>query len=340
MKSGDVAASVPSASITRPAFLDRLEPCDPANVSVLVLMGGPSAEREVSLMSGREVSKALRRSGFLVREMDLGGPAEIDRVVEAGSDVTFIALHGTFGEDGTLQAMLDERGVLYTGSGSQSSRLAMDKLAAKKRFVAAGLATPEWRVVHRDNPQQAAEAVEALGRELVVKPLDEGSSVAVTIATDEAGYRQGLERVFQLRPQALVERRIVGRELTVGVLADEALPIVEIIPAHAFYDYQSKYFDDATRYVVDPEMSAPLRQQVQQVAAAAHRALGCRDFSRPDVLLDADGVSWVLEVNTIPGFTTHSLLPKSAAAAGVTFDALCRNIIELAMARREVPAQS
>ena len=240
MKSGEAMTTVPAENSARSGLLGDVVACDPASVSVLVLMGGPSAEREVSLMSGREVSKALRRSGFLVQEMDLAGPAEIDRVPQAGADVTFIAMHGTFGEDGTLQRLLDERSVLYTGSGSEASRRAMDKVAAKRLFESAGLRTPAWRVVHRDKPDEAADALAALGPQVVVKPVDEGSSVAVTIARTAAEYQQGLDDVFAIRPQALVERMIVGREMTVGVLHDQGLPIIEIIPAHAFYDYQSK----------------------------------------------------------------------------------------------------
>ena len=316
----------------RPQFLHDIPASDPSAVRVTVLMGGTSAEREISLMSGREVGKALRSGGFGVLDVDLL-PSEVGRLAELEFDVAFIVLHGTYGEDGTLQRQLDEMGILYVGSGAEASCRTMDKVAAKEAFAAAGIDTPAWRVVPTGDAAAARDAYDALGPAVVVKPIDEGSSIGVTIAGDWDTCRKGLAEVFRTRRQALVEEEIRGRELTVGVLHTESLPVVEIVPTHAFYDYESKYFDDGTGYVVNPDIPAEADTAVRRVALEAHRVLGCRDFSRVDLILAPDGRAPVLEVNTIPGFTTHSLLPKSAAAAGIDFAGLCRYIVEIALWR-------
>jgi D-alanine-D-alanine ligase len=323
----------------RTSFSSGAPQCHPAATHVTVLMGGTSAEREVSLLSGREVSKALRSLGFMVKDVDLH-PDEVRLLAGREFDVAFIALHGGFGEDGTLQRQLDRLGLAYTGSGAEASRLAMDKVAAKERFLAAGVGTPEWRLAARGDAAGAREVYDALGPAVAVKPRDDGSSVAVTLAERFEDYRAGLDEVFKIRGEALVERLVRGRELTVGVLADQGLPIIEIIPAAAFYNYEAKYLSDATRYVADPELPAGLAARVQAMAVAAHRSLGCRDFSRVDVMVDAAGEPTVLEVNTIPGFTTHSLLPKAAAAAGLDFAALCRTMVELALCRKTAGRRS
>ena len=298
-----------------------------------VLMGGDSAEREVSLMSGREVAGALRQAGFRVDAVDLK-PAQVDALAGRDFDVAFIALHGAFGEDGQLQRRLDELGLLYVGSGPDASRNSMDKVAAKNAFSAAGIPTPPWRVVAFGDEDAARAAYRDLGPGVVVKPVDEGSSIGVTPADSPDAFREGLAAVFSTRREALIEQRWVGRELTVGVLHDEGLPVVEIVPGHTFYDYEAKYFDDATQYVTDPALPEGVESRVRSLAVAAHRALGCRDFSRVDFMLDGAGRPSALEVNTIPGFTAHSLLPKSAAGAGIDFPLLCRTIVELALRRR------
>lgn len=301
-------------------------------------MGGNSAEREVSLMSGREVASGLRRAGFGVDEIDLM-PDRVGDLAGRAMDVAFIALHGTFGEYGRLQKQLDDLGILYVGSGPEASHLAMDKVAAKDAFEAAGIPTPPWRVVTlRDDAVTADAAYATLGPSAVVKPVDEGSSLAVTLADSAEAFRRGLAEVFAIRDRALVERRIHGPELTVGVLHSQGLPVVEIVSHQAFYNYDAKYFDDATEYRVDPPLGAGVADEARRLAVAAHRALGCRDFSRVDLMLAEDASLWVLEVNTIPGFTPHSLLPKSASGAGIGFEALCRAIVELALARRATGA--
>ena len=295
-------------------------------------MGGASAEREVSLMSGREVAGALRRAGFHVDEVDLA-PADVDRLARRRFDVAFIALHGTFGEDGALQQRLDDLGILYVGSGARASRDAMDKVTSKQAFVASGIPTPPWHVVPAGDAAAAQAAYDRLGPETVVKPIDEGSSIAVTLADTREAYARGLADVFAIRDRAMVEPWVRGRELTIGVLGTEGLPVVEIVPHQPFYNYEAKYFDDATEYVVNPELPPGVEPTVRRLAVEAHCTLGCRDFSRVDAILDARGDVHVLEVNTIPGFTTHSLLPKSASGAGIDFPSLCRYIVELALAR-------
>jgi len=328
-------------SVSRPEFLSKVPSCDPAAVRVAVLMGGDSSERQVSLMSGREVSRALRAVGFQVTDVDLK-PSEVDRLASLPVDVAFIALHGRFGEDGTLQRRLDEMGILYVGSGSAAGRTAMDKARAKEKFVLARIATPAWRVVRRGDAASARVAYETLGPAVVTKPLDDGSSIGVTLVDSWPQYESGLAEVFRTREAALVETRIRGRELTVGVLHTEGLPIVEIVPRQQFYNYEAKYFDEGTAYVLNPELPPGASARVRQAAVAGHRALGCRDFSRVDIMLDESGTHWVLEVNTIPGFTTHSLLPKSASGAGIDFSSLCRYIVELALlrGRRRVAGKS
>jgi len=316
----------------RPAFLTDIPLCDPANVRVAVLMGGIGSEREVSLMSGREVARGLRDAGFPVQEVDLR-PERVAGLRDLDFDVAFIALHGTYGEDGRLQRQLDEMGIVYVGSGAEASRLAMDKVAAKERFVAAGLVTPPWRVIRRsDGAEARAAAFTALGPDAVVKPIAEGSSVGVHLTGDAEQYNRALDDVLARYDAALVEKRIFGRELTVGVLHEHGLPIVEIVPSQEFYNYDAKYFDDSTGYRVNPpDLTDDAALRIRRAAVAAHQALGCRGFSRVDMILQPDGVAPVLEVNTIPGFTTHSLLPKSAAGAGIDFTTLCRSIVEIAL---------
>lgn len=317
---------------SRPEFLADVPACDPSRVRVAVLMGGLGSEREVSLMSGREVGKALREAGFQVQDIDLK-PEHVAGLAGLDFEVAFIALHGPFGEGGPLQDQLDAMGILYVGSGGEASRKAMDKVAAKKLFVAAGLPTPPWQVVGQGDDDAAAQAYQALGPEVVVKPIDDGSSVAVTLVGHRQRYAEGLAEVFALHDKALVERQVFGRELTVGVLHGQGMPVVEIVPTQQFYNYEAKYFDDTTDYIVNPELDFEVQKRIRQSAVAAHRVLGCRGFSRVDMILDSDGEAPILEVNTIPGFTTHSLLPKSASGAGIDFACLCRYIVEIALCR-------
>jgi D-alanine-D-alanine ligase len=284
-------------------------------------------------MSGRGVAEALVRCGHKVTASDIG-PGDTSALRREGIEVVFIALHGEFGEDGSVQRLCEEANLRYVGSGPEASALAMDKPASKLRFRRAGLATPDWVVVDRGCLAAERRALlSAVPPPCVVKPTGGGSSVDVVIARGEAARDAALDDLLEKYGRAMVEAFVAGREMTVGILGERPLPIVEIRPAREFYDYVAKYHDDATEYVVHPPLPTAAAQHLQAAGLTAHRALGCRDFSRVDFILGPDGLAHVLEVNTIPGFTSHSLLPKAAAAAGIGFDHLCDAIVRLAMER-------
>ena len=296
-------------------------------LDITVLAGGPGAEREVSLNSGRAVADALRRLGHRVELRDIS-PVDLS-ALDRSVDFVFIALHGEFGEDGALQAELDARGLRYSGSGAAASRLAMDKAESKRRFEQAGVPTPPYEVVDR-------AGLVGLGSRgklpVVVKPLASGSSVDTFIARTPQALTEAATHVVARYGRALVEKYVAGPELTVGVLGDQALPVCEIRTQREFYDYQAKYVDDNTQYLFDLDLPSDLLARVQRLSLAAHRALGCRVFSRVDCMVDAASMEpYFLEVNTIPGFTSHSLLPKAAARIGLTFDRLCQRIVELSI---------
>lgn len=296
-------------------------------LDITVLSGGPGLEREVSLNSGAAVGAALRRLGHRVNVSDIS-PANLSALNRA-CDIVFIALHGEFGEDGVLQAELDRRGIRYTGSGAEASRLAMDKPEAKRAFQRVAIPTPAFVAVTFD---QCAAACESFALPAIVKPPASGSSVDTVIARDRAALRSAAEQVAKKYGTALIEQYITGPELTVGVLGDRVLPVCEIRTQREFYDYQAKYLDNDTQYVFDLDLPTPLLERVQMLSAQTHRALGCEVFSRVDWMVDAvTHEPYVLEVNTIPGFTGHSLLPKAAARVGIPFDELCARIVELSL---------
>lgn len=292
---------------------------------VSVLKGGISAEREVSLRTGAAVAGALRGLGHDVTEVVVESE---DFRVPAGCEAVFVALHGTFGEDGEVQRILEVRGVPYTGCGPESSARAFDKLASKRAFVAAGVPTPEFAVCGPETERPP------LVGPMVVKPPRQGSSVGVTRLGDPSRWREALAEALRFDDPVLVERMVIGRELTVGILGDEALPVVEIVPREGFYDYANKYTAGRTEYRCPAPLPAEVTGSVRAAALAAHRSLGCEIYSRVDVLLDESGAPWVLEVNTIPGMTETSLLPKAAAAAGLPFPALCEKILSLSLELR------
>ena len=303
-------------------------------LDVTVLMGGPGSEREVSLMSGRAVAEALTRCGHRVTTADID-PDDLSALDRRGAQVVFIALHGDFGEDGQVQRLCERRRLPYVGSGPEASGLAMDKDASKRLFRRAGLATPRWVVVEGAcPPAQRRRRLAAVPPPCVLKPVCGGSSVDVTIARDGRARDAALAGLLDKYGKALVEAYVPGREMTVGILAGRALPVVEVRHRREFYDYVAKYADDGTQYLVDVDLPAQMTRRLQDDALRAHAALGCRDFSRVDFILAGDGTPQVLEVNTIPGFTSHSLLPKAAAAAGISFEELCRRLVLLAWARR------
>ena len=299
---------------------------------VAVLMGGPSAESEVSLRSGRVVVQALLNAGAEVCEVDVRGP---DFWLPSNADVAFIALHGTFGEDGQVQRILEERGVPYTGSDPTASALAFDKSAAKAAFVSAGIPTPAHAVVERD-----LTLMSALSLPLVVKPARQGSSVGISIVRDRAELQQACARAWRYDERLIVEQFIRGRELTVGILGDKALPIIEISTGHDFFDYQAKYTPGEAQEIVPAPLDRLTAARVQELSLRAHDCLGCRDFSRVDVMVDAEGGLYVLEVNTIPGLTANSLFPKAARAAGLGMHDVCWRMVEMALGRREAAAAS
>lgn len=302
---------------------------------VVVLYGGISAEREVSLSSGVQVAAALREAGFKVDAVDVG--ADLKQTIDAltpAPDVVFNALHGRFGEDGAIQGVLDWMGIPYTHSGVRASSVAMNKEASKALFQSAGLPVAPGRMV----PVQELEAADPLPLPYVVKPVDEGSSVGVHIIRGGDNRRSQIAREWQFGPTAMVEEYIPGRELTVGVMGDRALAVTEIrAVAGCFYDYESKYADGGSRHIIPAAIHPDIYDRAMQIAVAAHKALGCRGASRCDFRYDdtkgEPGRLVLLEINTQPGMTPTSLLPEQAAHCGVSFPQLCAWMVENAACR-------
>lgn len=309
----------------------------PQDVRVALLMGGRSAERAVSLNTGAEVSAALTSEGFDVVEIDTG---EDDFVVELSRSecaVVFICLHGRFGEDGTVQGLCELMELPYVGSGVLASALAMDKVMSKDFYRLRGLPTPDYVVVKRGEDIDFEAISSKLGDKTVVKPANEGSAIGVTISHDPAELPAAVGIAFKHDRSVLIERFTTGIEVTVGVLGNEhpiALPIVEIIPEHEFYDYESKYAPGMSRHIVPARISDRAREDCERHAVEAHLALGCRGMSRSDFIITEAGSCELLETNTIPGMTTTSLLPDAARAAGIEFPQLCTRLVELALEPR------
>jgi len=296
-------------------------------MDITVLMGGPSSEREVSLQSGEAIAAALERLGHRVTRADISpeDPSALDR---RGIDTVFIALHGVFGESGEVQALCERRGLRYTGSSVRASSLAIDKDETKRACKAAGVLTPAWQLVEGEAP------LDLLAPPVVLKPVDGGSSVDVTIARTTAQRDAALNDLLARYGRALVEQYVRGREFTVGILGDQALPVLEIIPEAEYYDLHAKYDDDAgTRYSFEHGLSERAVAELQAAALASHRAVGCRDMSRVDFIVDRNERGYLLEINTIPGFTSHSLLPKAAARAGISFDELVERLVKMSLER-------
>jgi D-alanine-D-alanine ligase len=296
---------------------------------IAVLMGGPGSEREVSLASGRGVAQALRTIGADVTEVDVKGD---DFAVPEGTQIAFNVIHGTFGEDGQIQRILESRGIPYTGAGAATSELAFDKVLSKKAFIENGVPTPAFEIF------LIGQGEIAMPVPLVIKPPREGSSVGVHIVREASALPAAIEDVKKYDQVALVEEFIEGKELTVGVLGSEALPIIHIQPRSGFYDMKNKYpwlaNEGATDYFCPAQLPPSVTEAVKDAAVRAHAALGIEVYSRVDVLLDRNNQPWVLEVNTIPGMTASSLLPKAAKAAGIEFPQLCARIIEESLALR------
>jgi D-alanine-D-alanine ligase len=296
------------------------------HLAITVLGGGFSAEREVSLKTGNAVAAALRTLGHAVHEVDPQSPAWS---LPGNTDVVFLALHGTYGEDGQVQTRLEELGVPYTGCGPEASRVAFDKVLTKRRCLDAGIPTPKFEVI------DSADACWPMGWRppVVVKPVRQGSSVGLQFVERVADWSAALTEALRFDPQVLVEEKILGREATVGILDGQPLPIVEVRPKKGVYNYANKYTAGATDYFCPAPFDPQVTEQVQAAALGAFRAVGGRDYARVDVMVRATGEPLVLEVNTLPGMTETSLLPKAAAAAGIGYAELCQRMIDLALKR-------
>lgn len=285
---------------------------------ITVLQGGPSTEREVSLRSGAAVAQALTEAGYEVTSVTVEGE---DVKIPAGTELIFVCLHGTFGEDGKLQRLLDKTGIPYTGSREAASRDAFDKVVTKSIFIEHGLPTPQSQLITKIDEL-------TLDLPVAVKPPCQGSSVGVTLVHERTQLQPALDLALQYGNRALVEKLIVGKELTVGILDGKALPVIEIRIKAGFYDYNNKYTAGASEHLCPAPLDADTTAAVQRVALGAHQAIGCGIYSRVDVILAEDGQPYLLEVNTVPGMTATSLVPDAAKVAGLSMPQLCSLIAE------------
>ncbi|MEY2490824.1 MAG: D-alanine-D-alanine ligase [Verrucomicrobiota bacterium] len=301
-----------------------------ANQKIAVLMGGPGSERDVSFATGKGVANALRSLGAEVTEVDVKGP---DFELPSGIDLAFIALHGTFGEDGQVQKILEGRGVAYTGDGVAQSELAFDKIRSKETFRQHDVPTPYWQIV--TNGQRPTIPIP-----FVIKAPRQGSTVGVHIIKNEREIDAAIADAGKYDRELLIEKFVPGRELTIGILGEQALPILEIIPKGGFYDFTNKYpflnpgAGGGAEHVCPAKIPEDETRAIQDLALRAHRSLGLQVYSRVDIMLPDNGEPSVLEVNTIPGMTEASLLPEAAAAVGIGYTELCARIIELSQQRR------
>ncbi|MFY9402458.1 MAG: D-alanine--D-alanine ligase [Candidatus Omnitrophota bacterium] len=302
-----------------------------------VLMGGPSSEHKISLKSGRAVLKALKAKGINAKAIIIKSASikeNISLMKKSGIDCAFIALHGRFGEDGGIQGVLDKLKIPYTGSGVRASRLAMDKVASRLIFRKNGLHTPKFKVIK--GKAKSTITLNNLAFPLVVKPALTGSSIGISIAQDQDSLKDGIKEAFKFDSRVIIEEYIRGRELTVGILGKSALPIVEIVTSQGFFDFKSKYRKGFTDYIVPAKLPKGISLKVKRAALSAHQLLGCYGCSRVDIILDSCNRPYILEINTIPGLTATSLLPKAAKSAGIDFNNLCLKLIQLAYEKAKV----
>ena len=303
---------------------------------IAVLMGGPGSEREVSLATGKGVAKALRSLGAEVIEIDVRNE---DFELPNDVDLAFITIHGTFGEDGQIQKILERRGIAYTGEGVTTSEIAFDKIRTKERFREHGVTTPPWEVIH-------AGERPTIPLPIVVKTPRQGSTVGVVIVKNENELESAINEASKYDRELLIEKFVSGRELTIGVLGDQALPILEIIPKGGFYDFNNKYpflnpqAGGGAEHVCPANIDAKKTKEIQELALRAFRAAGLQVYARVDAILSENGQPFILEINNIPGMTETSLLPEAAAAVGIGYADLCARIIALSRPRQGYGGQA
>ena len=304
-------------------------------VRVAVIYGGTSAEREISLMSGKQVLAHLQSAGVNAFGLDLGDDDQdqLKQLQQANMDVAFIMLHGRGGEDGTLQGALELMSVPYTGCGVLASSLGMNKLMTKLVWLAQGVATPAYEILN--NASNWTEVAQRLGLPLVVKPVHEGSSLGINIVDSVVTLERAYRDAATYDRQVMAEQFIDGDEYTVPILNDYSLPAIRLETDNTFYDLEAKYYSDKTRYLFDNPMTQAQQKAMQDECRCAFEVLACRDWGRIDVMRDKQGKNWLLEVNTVPGMTSHSLVPMAAQAAGLSFSQLVLVILNLALARAE-----
>ena len=294
-----------------------------------VLGGGVSTERGISLASSRQARKALAEKGLDAVFIDIftKKKEKIRELIHSSNiNLAFIALHGEFGEDGQIQEILEELGIAYTGSGPKASALSMNKAHSKRAFKAKGIPTPNFTVLSKEE-----DIPGYLRYPLVVKPYSSGSSIGVSIVREQDNLKLALDLAFSHSNGAILEDYIEGRELTVGILEDDPLAVVEIIPKKGYFDFDAKYNHGASDFIAPAQLDNEVEREVKSVGLAAHRILGCRHFSRADIRLTKDNLPFVLEVNSIPGLTSYSLLPLSAKVCGIDFNELIFKMVELAL---------
>ncbi len=303
-----------------------------------VLMGGPSSEREISLKSGHAVFDVLSQLGLDVAGIDITTDSPEDNACLIQShniDCAFVALHGRFGEDGQIQKILDDLSLVYTGSGVRASQLAMDKIASRKIFQAKGFSVPEYIILEKATYTPDRKDQFNLTFPLVVKPATNGSSIGLTIVDKKEEFMGALDLAFSYDDRVVVENYITGREITVSILDEQALPVIEIVPKKRFFDFEAKYKTGMTDYIVPAQLDQAIAREVQGIALAAHKSLGCSGCSRADMIISKENIPFVLEVNTIPGLTATSLLPKAARVVGIDFGELCLKLISLAYEKKK-----
>ncbi len=307
-------------------------------ICVGVLAGGISGEREISLLSGEQVFLSLKRQGINTQFIDITSSNEKNikgLIYDKGIDVVFIALHGEFGEDGAIQTILEETGIPYTGSKPIASYSAMDKIVSKNKFLESDISTPNFFILKKSDVFYGNCIYP-----LVIKPYFGGSSLGVSIARNNEELKNAVEKVFSLTDKAILEDYIEGREFTVGILGNRPLGVVEIIPKAQYFDFSNKYTGGLAQFFAPASLKNNLRLKIRQLALSAHDSLGCEHFSRVDLVLSKNDLPFVLEVNSIPGLTSHSLLPLSAKCCGIDFDSLIKKMLTLAMLRGEENKES